>query len=390
MVGKWHLGMGWQTADGSLANKDLLISDADFKGDGPKARVDAVANRIDFTKRVEGGPVDHGFDYYFGVDVPNFPPYVWIQNDRLLGLPSVPKPDDMFGAPGPMLPGWKLETILPTLAEKAAEYIARESQTSEPFFLYLPLTSPHAPIAPSPAFQGKSGISVYADFIMETDWAVGRVMQAIADSGVGDDTLFIFTTDNGTASKCNFKELESYGIDFHHHYRGHKAQIYEGGHRVPFIIRWPSRAKAGSTCSETVCLNDFMATVAEIVEADLAENTAEDSTSLIPLILGQKTQLKNHPSVVNHDIRGRFAIRDDGWKLIFPRAQNEEDGAGDLYDLENDPKETTNLISKHPEITNRLSSKLRLYVESGRSTSGATQENDGESWWAELPWPKPQ
>jgi arylsulfatase A-like enzyme len=388
MVGKWHLGMHWQAADGSLANKDLLITDASFRGDEAKARLDAVANNIDFSKPIRGGPVDHGFDYYFGVDVPNFPPYIWIQNDRLLGMPSDPKPDEMFGRPGPMLPGWKLETILPTLAEKAAEWITAESKSSEPFFLYLPLTSPHAPISPSPVFKGKSGISDYADFLMETDWVVGQVMQALEEAGVNENTLLIFTTDNGTADKCNFNEMESHGIDFHNHFRGHKAQIYEGGHRVPFIVRWPGKAKARSTCDETVCLNDFMATTAELVGESLQDDTAEDSTSLLPLILGKKTQLINHPSLVNHDISGRFAIRDDGWKLIPPRGNDEKDTVGELYDLHSDPKETTNLFDKNHAVVKKLNARLRTYIETGRSTSGSTQQNDGEPWWEELPWPK--
>ncbi len=383
-VGKWHLGMVWPGKETPAANADLPIGDSFFKGQASIERIARVERQIDFTKPVSG-PCDHGFDYYFGVAVPNFPPYIWIENDRLRGFPSVPKPDAMFGHPGPMLPGWKLEEILPTLAEKAAAWVVQESRTEAPFFLYLPLTSPHTPIAPSKPFQGKSEISAYADFLMETDAVVGRVMRALDEAGVAGETLLIFSTDNGTSPACNFKELESHGIDLHNHFRGHKAQIYEGGHRVPLVVRWPGKVKADSSCEETVCLNDFMATVADLLDYRLPDDAAEDSTSILPLLLGERARLPDHPSVVNHSIAGQFAIRRGAWKLVLPRSARQ--GRGELYDLDADPKETTNLVEKRPEVAAELTAVLKKYVERGRSTPGTPQKNhDAKTHWPGLPW----
>lgn len=356
MVGKWHLGLDWRGGNGEIVNGTLELADASFKEGAPGRRVQAVAERIDFSMPITGGPTDHGFDYYWGVDVPNFPPYVWIENDRIQGNPSAKKPDAMFGAPGAMLPGWKLEEILPTLAQKAGEWISQQSKGEQPFFLYLPLTSPHTPIAPSEKFLGKSGISAYADFVMETDWVVGHVLNALEESGVAGNTLVLFSTDNGTSPKANFAELEEHGVDLRNHFKGHKAQIHEGGHRVPFAVRWPGKVEQGSVCRETICLNDFMATAADIIDFDLPENCAEDSTSLLPLITGERTSLPNRPLVVNHDISGNFAIRKGAWKLV---------GNSKLFDLEMDPKESTDLSASHPEIVTELTETLERYRDSG-------------------------
>ncbi|MGB0579906.1 MAG: sulfatase family protein, partial [Limisphaerales bacterium] len=354
MVGKWHLGMTWLDRNGKVANRDVRRHDSFFKKEpGVAARIRAAEKRIDFTKPIANGPINHGFDYYFGVAVPNFPPYVWIQNDRLLGNPSVPKPSEMFGHPGPMLPGWKLEEILPTLGNKAAEWISEKAKQDEPFFLYLPLTSPHTPISPSKEFAGKSGLTKYVDFVMETDWIVGQVTKAIDDAGVGRHTILIFTTDNGTSGVANFKELESHGINLRHAWKGWKAQIHEGGHRVPFIVRWPARVVPGSSCDETICLNDFMATAAAITGSDLPHTAAEDSNNILPLLLGAE-KLPGHSQVVNHDYSGRFAIRKGRWKLVFGNPKR-------LFDLNLDQKEQSDVASAYPTLVEEMSATLKSY-----------------------------
>ena len=360
MVGKWHLGMTWFDQNGDPANSHLGLRDASFRKDSAE-RVALVGRAVDFRKAIRGGPTDHGFEYYFGVDVPNFPPYVWIENDRTLGIPSIPKPNQMYGHPGPMLPGWRLEEILPVLTEKAVSWISRQSLDNEPFFLYLSLTSPHTPIAPSKDFKGKSGIGNYADFIVETDWVVGQIMKALEESRSADDTLIFFSSDNGTSPVANFKKLQSHGVNLQNHFKGYKAQIHEGGHRVPFVARWPGIIPAGRICDETICLNDLMATLADLLEVSLPENAGEDSASILKLLTGEKTEIAERPCIVNHDIAGNFAIRRGKWKLVL--ASKEQ-----LFDLDSDPMESVNIAASHPQIVKQMKEILVGYQKSDRST----------------------
>ncbi len=383
-VGKWHLGMVWPGKDGQPANRDVRLADKTWgKNAAGKKRIADCEKQIDWTGRIKG-PQAYGFDHYFGVDVPNFPPYTWIEGDRITIAPTVPKPKEMFGAPGLMRKGWQLEQILPALAERAAKWVTQAAAEDKPYFLYLPLTSPHTPIAPSKRFLGKSGISKYADFVLETDWVVGHVLNAVDTSGEADNTLFVFSTDNGTSGAANFKQLKSHGVDLNHHFRGHKTQIYEGGHRVPLIVRWPRQVKAGRRTDETVCLNDFFATFAEICGHRLRDQDAEDSFSLLPLLTGKVEKLDDHPMVVHHSYGGQYSIRDGRWKLILPQMPG---GKSVLYDLETDIKETTNVAAKHPERVQTLTAALRQYVANGRSTPGAKQPNhNGQTSWRGLPW----
>jgi arylsulfatase A-like enzyme len=248
----------------------------------------------------------------------------------------------------------------------------------------MPLTSPHSPIAPSKNFIGKSGISKYADFVLETDWAVGRVIAALESTGQADNTLVIFSTDNGTAGIADFKQLESKGVDLHNHFRGHKTQIYEGGHRVPFIVRWPQKIKAGTVNDQTICLNDFMATMAELTDYSLRPHEAEDSTSILPLITQTNSTLPHHPHVVSHSYSGQFCIRDKSWKLILPFKKG---GKYVLYDLKNDTKETRDVANQHPDIVDKMKAILKSYVDRGRSTPGPTQQNYmAQTTWDGLPW----
>jgi arylsulfatase A len=379
-IGKWHLGWNWPDAEGNPTS---------------------VANKVDFTRPITGGPVETGFDYYFGDDVPNWPPYVFIENDRTQGIPSTVKPKTMFGSPGPMLPGWKLDAVMPEITSRAVDYIGRRAQQGQPFFLYFPLTSPHTPIAPSPEFLGKSGISKYADYVMETDWAVGQVMQALNRHGIAEETLLIFTADNGTSPQCRFEELESKGVDLRYHFRGNKADIYEGGHRVPFVARWPGVIAPATECSEVICLTDFMATVADVTGYELPVTAAEDSRSLLPLLKGTRPDRPLHAAVVHHSASGLFALRQGWWKLEFCRGsggwshptEREARQQGlptmQLYDLQQDPKEATNRYASNQARIEQLTAILRKIVTSGRSTPGPPQANADPTWWRQLPWEKP-
>jgi arylsulfatase A len=245
-IGKWHLGWDWPIDASRRASFQAKA--------GAKLPTPATAQMIAdwkqvFSQPIAGGPTTRGFDGYFGTDVPNWPPYCFIENDRTVGMPSELLPAEKFkgplaSQPGPALPGWQLEQILPTLTDRAVTYIQTAATKKRPFFLYMPLTAPHTPIAVNQAWQGKSGLNAYADFVMETDAAVGRVLKALDDAGVAQETLVIFTSDNGCSPLANFPELQKAGHYPSGPWRGKKADAWEGGHRVPMIVRWPRKVAA--------------------------------------------------------------------------------------------------------------------------------------------------
>lgn len=382
MVGKWHLGMAWKDKEGKVAN--AKVSDRDNYHRGRSEKIAAAEAAIDWSKPYAGGPNDHGFDDYFGVDVPNFSPYTWIKNKKVTATPTVMKPDQMYGTPGLMVEGWQLEKILPGLRDAACEWIAEAAKKEEPYFLYMPLTSPHTPIAPSEEFAGKSGLTEYIDFVIETDDVVGRVLDAVDKTDEADNTIVIFTADNGTAAACGFNEQLKHGVNLRNRLRAQKSSIYEGGHRVPLVVRWPKTIKAGSRNDEVVCLNDFYATFAEMIGYELKDSEGVDSHSLWPLLTGKATTLPGRPHVVNHSYNGQYSIRDGDWKLIVPMKKGD---AYELYHLGQDLKETENLASQNPERVEQMAAKLKAYVMNGRSTPGAPQKNhDGKTSWVGLPW----
>lgn len=381
-IGKWHLGWDWPTIDGSRPNDEVPL------GKWDEAIRPSLGEKIDFSRPVLNGPTSRGFDYYFGVDVPNFPPYCFIENDRLLGMPDVPKPDTMYGSPGPMVTGWDLARVLPALTERAVSFIKSKPdlapfyrRAGAPFFLYLPLTSPHNPVAPAPEFIGKSGAHRYGDFVVETDWAVGMVMEALKEAGLFENTFVIFTSDNGSPANDGENmggkpgSVLAYGHNPSYRYRGMKADIWEGGHRVPFIAQWPGRIPAGLTSSEIICHVDLMATLAVVTGAPLQERAAPDSYNLLPVLLGEKLDAPIRQATVHHSINGMFAIRQGAWKLIEGQGSGGwtsggEDGlSGQLYNLERDPGEALNLYLEQPEIVERLTNLLNSYRSSGRSVS---------------------
>ena len=379
-IGKWHLGWHWPKQGGGFTEKK---------------------REIDFRGKVEGGPTACGFDYYFGDDVPNWQPFVWIENDTMLGVPNQPLSfaSHYHSGRGIGIEGWELEAVLPKITQKSVEYIHQHAGAEQPFFLFFSMTSPHTPIAPSAPFQGKSGISRYADFLMETDWSVGQIMQALEHKGIADNTLLIFTADNGTSVKCNFEELRQKHTDLQHHWRGMKTDAFEGGHRVPFIVRWPAQIQPGSQSEQIISLVDIMATCADALGLKLPDSAAEDSVSLMPVLQAQDLATPLHEAVICHSISGVFVVRKGQWKLVYSAGSGglSQPRDGDatkrglpewqLYDLSADPKETSNLINRHPELAKELTAILRGYIENGRSTPGAPQRNHaGAIWWKGLPW----
>ncbi len=373
-LGKWHLGWEWATRDGEAANKGVKIGEFDRKNRSP------LEKNIDYTNAVRGGPVERGFDSYFGVDVPNFPPYTWFENDRLVEIPTVAKPPEIFGAPGLMLPDWQHEKMIPEFVRRMHEYV--EQSGAEPFFLYLPLTSPHTPIAPNKEFIGVSGAGRYGDFVCEVDWVVGEVMAALERKGIAKDTLLIFSSDNGPEvgvggnhsqghEGCygNAKEYGHYSMA---HLRGAKRDTWEAGHRIPFVARWPKTIPAATTCEQLVSLGDFMATCADLLGAKLPDGVEEDSASMLPLLRGESGK-PGRESLVHHSCSGRFAIRKGDWVFIDapsgddnkePEWFKEERGytahqhPGELFCLRDDIAERKNLYGEHPDKVAELSALL--------------------------------
>ncbi len=365
-IGKWHLGWEWPRENG----------------------------HIRFDRPIAGGPTAIGFDSYFGTDVPNYPPYCFIEDDRTVGIPSLPKPKSVYGLDGPMVPGWKLDRILPDLVNRGSQFIEHSAKTRDPFFLYLPLTSPHTPLAVAEKWKGRSGLGLYGDWVMQTDAAVGAVLAALDRTGKAADTLVLFTSDNGCAPyvgverddhRGRVQDLEARGHYPSAGFRGYKSDIWEGGHRIPLIARWPGRIRAGSSSNVLVCLTDIFATGAEATGARTPAGAGEDSVSFLPVLLGHK---RRRPPVVHHSISGKFAIREGRWNLALcagsggwsqpTDAKAAELGLPEvqLYDLEADPAEKENVQAEHPAEVRRLTRKLEQIVCEGRSTRGPRLNND--------------
>lgn len=372
-IGKWHLGWNWQGPQPSSMEEESNI---------------LRTREWDYTKPILDGPTTRGFDTYFGTHVPNFPPFTFIENDRVVDQPtarfeyvegdgrSLPK---IFDG-NPMAPGWRFDEILPEITRRAVEYIHDAAEEEEPFFLYFPMTSPHTPIVPTSEFAGKSGISPVADFIMQTDWSAGQVIAALKDAGVADDTIVIFTSDNGHLP-TDWNVLVQAGHAPSGPYRGRKADIWEGGHRVPFLIRWPGRIEADSVLDHILSLNDVFATLAELLGTELPNNAAEDSISFLDTILG-RDDVPHRDHVVCHSVGGEFAFIEGPWKIVYRNEfANRIQSRGkprtiELYNLEIDIAETTDLAKREPEVAKRLEESLRYIVKRGTSRIGPQQSND--------------
>ncbi|MDP6117995.1 MAG: arylsulfatase [Planctomycetota bacterium] len=402
-IGKWHLGQGWDFE----TNKDDYHPNTNYDHARTEADADLEATpeqqeqwQDAFSKPTTGGPTTRGFDYYFGVDVPNWPPYCFIENDCPVGTPSEFLPsrlvgDNLASMSGPAMPYWNFEQLLPTWAKKADQYIGARATAAEPFFLYLPMTSPHTPLSVNKPWIGKSGLNnLYADLVLETDDVFGRVLASLEAHGVANNTLVIFASDNGCAHYIGASEdgrgngekaMEPQGHFPSGPYRGYKSDAWDGGHRIPCIARWPGVIQAGSKCDQLVCLSDLMATCAEILGEDLPDNAGEDSVSMLALFREAGEFERN--TVVHHSIQGKFAIRDGRWKLVLcpgsggwthPDANAAKEGLPlvQLYDMQSDPGETNNLHAEHADKVKELLATLKTYIADGRSTPGEPQEND--------------
>jgi len=365
-IGKWHLGM------------DLPVTEANGQ------------RRIDHTKPIANGPNALGFDYFFGVTASlDMPPYVFVENDRFPGPVTAQYQKTAFpnySRAGLMADGFSHEKALDQLTQKAVDYIEARRKERQPFFLYFPLTAPHKPCLPAMRFQGKTDLGDYGDFVTQVDWVVGQVDEALKANGLADNTLLIYTSDNGSymfrwaedkpdhVAQPSVQGFHPQKHQANYIWRGTKADIWEAGHHVPYLVRWPGVTRPGTRCDETICLTDLMATLAEITGFQLPSEAGEDSFSIVPLLQGRKPSIPRAP-VIHHSINGMFSLREGKWKMVFgngsggrqrPRGKPFEKPYF-LFDLEQDPSETTNVIAAHPEIAQRLTERLEIIRNSGRS-----------------------
>jgi len=360
-VGKWHLGLGWHPREGTI----------EPWGDG---------FNIDYSRPLTGGPLVLGFDYFFGISGSlDMPPYCFIENDHTFGIPDREKhPYNPQQRKGLMVPDWRDDLVDVTFAQRAVDFIeshvARSPDT--PFFLYLTPSAPHRPCVPPDFAQGASKAGPRGDMVCVVDWVLGQVDSALQRLGIADDTLLFLTSDNGARLTCY--DGNDYGHRSCGPWRGQKADIWEGGHREPFIARWPGKIAPGTTCDQTICLGDLMATCAAIVGTDLPEGAAEDSFNMLPALLGQETDKPVREAIVHHSIDGTFAIRKGPWKLIMglgsrgfsePRRLEPEPGGppGQLYNLEEDPTESRNLWADRPQVVEELTALLEDYQRRGHT-----------------------
>jgi arylsulfatase A len=349
-IGKWHLGM-------NIAKKGK-----DWDYDAP----------------IKRGPTAVGFDSFIGITASlDMPPYALVKDDHFLQ-----KPDGQFEAitkqldytrGGAISPQFKHVDYLPLVAEQAEEFIGAHAGKEQPFFLYLPLPSPHKPVVPSEQFKGSSGIGQYGDYVVETDWAVGRVMAALKNKGVVKDTLVIFTSDNASFAVPEVYEVIQKGHRANADFRGQKTDIYEGGHRVPFICRWPGNIKAGQVSDQVICTTDIMATALAAAGLSVPAGAAEDSVNFMPLLTGAHSGWALREATVHHAGGGMFAIRKGKWKLIFGKGSGgrtkvpKDDPNIQLYDMIADPGESKNLHAEKPGEVKELTELLERYRKDGRS-----------------------
>ncbi len=377
MVGKWHLRM-------------------DFPGQW---------GQRDWSKPTVDMPLDKGFDHFWGIPASmNYGVLAWFEG-RFAQVPPTlytrKKPNkialddyrimpDFDAKPAngrdlEVAPDFEDIDCLTRFTDEAIAWLDLALEDPDkPFFLYLAYTSPHKPVIPLPEFRGKSEAGAYGDFMVETDHHVGEILRWLDATDAGDDTLVFFSSDNGPENTWK-ERLERYGHDSSGVYKEGKRSIYEGGHRVPFLLRWPKVVKPGRTWDGPVCQTDLLATLADMLGAKLPDGAGEDSVSFWHVLVDEEGP--ERAPMVHHSSGGRFAVRHGKWKLIMPGKKRQE--SRELYDLSADPAEETNLMARHPEIAAQLEEKLTKIVQNGRSTPGEPQPNDGEPWWDSLTWIEP-
>ena len=366
-VGKWHLGWDWEA----------VVKE----GVAPQKQGGNIVYRpddLDWSRPIPDGPCAHGFDYYFGDDVPNFPPYTWIENDHVVAAPTemyIPHPRPAEGAPegrpGPMAPGWRQDQVMPTLTSQAVDWLKKAASEDKPFFLYFPFTSPHAPILATEDFQGRSQAGPYGDYVVQSDWTVGQILQTLDELGLRDSTLVIFASDNGPETYA-YERVRTFEHRSMGPLRGLKRDLWEGGHRVPLIVRWPGHVPPGTVCDGLISQIDLFASLASILGCSLPAGVAGDSCDQTPLLFGQGESART--GLVHNTNPNHYAIRDGQWLLIAAptgsiskvpdwllRQEAFQDGPAEycLYDLSADLGQRRNLALQQPARVQRMLQQLQ-------------------------------
>ena len=382
-IGKWHLGWNWD----AIRNKEVRAITVQ---EGRRKKQQLGPEAFDWTNSIPNGPLDHGFDYYFGDTVINFPPYCWIENDKVVKAPDTLmqtgkwkkiKEGGWECRPGPMVTGWDPYENIPTTTKKGVEYIKKAAEAEEPFFLYFAYPAPHAPIIPNDEFDGKSKAGPYGDFVYETDHSIGQLLQALKDSGQAENTIVIFSADNGPEHYAYARDAK-FDHWSAHPFRGLKRDAYEGGHHVPFMIKYPGVTMAGTVNDALVSQIDIMATLASVVGYDLPEkNAAEDSHDLLPLLKGEVKSIRT--SHIHNTFDHTWAFREGDWVLVtgksghhsrvtkewlkkhdYPKVESKQPR---LFNLREDIGQRNDLAAKHPEKVKAMETSLARIRAQGYS-----------------------
>lgn len=364
-IGKWHLGLDWKKLD---PEKPLW--------EGSIWNMSNTSN-VDYQATVDGGPADHGFDYSYIIPASlDIPPYVYLENEHVVD-PNIHKVNGiregrgLYWRKGDASEGFNFYQTLPHLTEKALQYIEQQDK-KQPFFLYFPLTAPHTPWVPTEQYQNQSESGEYGDFVVQVDAMIGRILDKLDENGMSEHTLIIVTSDNGSHWKP--EDIAQYSHQANFNFRGMKSDIWEGGHRVPFIARWPAQVTAGTFSNQLTVLTDLLATCADLTHSQIGYNTAEDSYSILPALTGKSGNWPTRKSAILHSINGTFALRKGNWKYIEGKGSGgwsstgkDTDPPGQLYDLANDVSENQNLYEQYPGVVKEMQQELDMYRNEGRS-----------------------
>jgi arylsulfatase A len=389
-IGKWHLGLDWQTKEGS--------------GE-PRQDTETLYSNVDYSNKVSGGPNDFGFDYSFihpaSLDIV---PYMFIRNSEVIDQDMILTTDHyparlknttysfdkhhtndhdvywekgVWWRNGEMSRSFRIEECHTEIVKEGVAYIDKQGseKSGEPFFMYLSLTGPHTPWVPTGQFKGKSNVGVYGDFIFDIDDAVKQIKEALARNGILENTILIFSSDNG--GYWPQQEVELFAHNSNEGRKGQKGDVWDGGHRVPLVISWPSKIRKSSQYPHLISLTDFFATFREFTKQQPEEDSGEDSFSFLEVLNGDMDKTIRH-SMVHHSASKFYSIRSGDWKYIEglgsggfsqpTRLKPEENGPkGQLYYIKDDPLESQNLYLKHPEKVSELSLQLHEIVKAGNS-----------------------